>query len=63
MATTFIGKASIKSHLTRKDGNKEVAQHQHEIVTKNIVVDSEYDWQIRQLVAWLILELGWEIFD
>jgi hypothetical protein len=58
MAIAIIGNATIKCHMVRKDGNKEISQQHDEIVTSNIICDNEDDWEMRKMVAWIILEWG-----
>lgn len=61
MAITIVGNTTIKNHMVRKDGNKEVAQRHFEIKTGNYVCEDEDDWYLRQVVAWMILKWGLDI--
>jgi hypothetical protein len=54
-----IGSAIIKTRTVRKQGNKEVSQSFGTIIMEPEEMDED-DWKMRQMVAWIILQWGWD---
>ena len=55
-----IAKANMKFRTIRKEGHKELSSELRTIEMDPVEIDED-EWQMRQLVAWIVLVWGWDI--